>query len=358
MAREVRIEYAGAIYHVMARGNAGAPVYLDDRDREFFLRTLGEACDKTGWCIHAYVLMPNHYHLLLETPEPNLVAGMKWLQGTFTRRHHVRHGLSGHLFQGRYRAIAVEVGAHNYFGVVSTYIHLNPVRAGLVRAGKESLSSYRWSSYPFYVEVFERHPPWLRKDQVMRELGFSPKDPEGLSGYKTYLEGRVLEWGIVQGRQRLEEQWRELRRGWYLGSEGFRNRLLGEVGRVQENHHRASYTGGAKAAHDERMAELLLIDGMERLRVDASRMQSLPKGALEKRVLAWWLRQKTTISRRWIKDKLGMGDESRVTQAVRTVTTAQQGDLQRMKDLLTREAAIENVELTEKTLWSTPEFLD
>jgi len=84
MARKIRIEYAGAAYHVMARGNQGRDIYADERDRKLWLETLGEACEKTGWRIHAWVMMNNHYHLLLETPEANLVAGMKWLQGTYT----------------------------------------------------------------------------------------------------------------------------------------------------------------------------------------------------------------------------------------------------------------------------------
>ena len=99
MVRPLRLEYAGAAYHVMARGNQGRAIYRDDRDRLRFLETLGEACGKTGGRLHAYVLMGNHYHLLVETPEANLVAGMKWLQGTYTQRFNGRHQLRGHLFQ-------------------------------------------------------------------------------------------------------------------------------------------------------------------------------------------------------------------------------------------------------------------
>jgi REP element-mobilizing transposase RayT len=100
MARPLRLEYAGAVYHVMARGNQGQAIFRDDKDRQRFLETLGQACEKTGWRVHACVLMGNHYHLLVETPEGNLVAGMKWLQGTHTQRHHGRHKVFGHLFQG------------------------------------------------------------------------------------------------------------------------------------------------------------------------------------------------------------------------------------------------------------------
>src|ERR1035438_4875458 len=145
MARKISIEYAGTAYHVMARGNQGRDIYADERDRKLWLATLGEACEKTGWRIHAWVMMNNHYHLLLETPEANLVAGMKWLQGTYTQRFHYRHHGCGHLFQGRYKAAPVD--GSGYFGVVSTYIHLNPARAGLIEIGKEPLRRYRWSSY-------------------------------------------------------------------------------------------------------------------------------------------------------------------------------------------------------------------
>jgi REP element-mobilizing transposase RayT len=130
----------------MARGNQGGRIYADDQDRKLWLETLAEACEKTGWRIHAYVMMGNHYHLLLETPEANLVAGMKWLQSTYTQRFNSRHKVFGHLFQGRYKALIVDGQEGDYFGVVSTYIHLNAARAKLIRIGRERLSRYRWSS--------------------------------------------------------------------------------------------------------------------------------------------------------------------------------------------------------------------
>ena len=108
MARKPRIEYAGAVYHVMSRGDRQNIIYRDEHDRETFLNTLSEACERQGWLIHAYVLMDNHYHFLLETPSPNLVVGMKWLQGTYTQRFNSRHKEWGHLFQGRYKAIVVD----------------------------------------------------------------------------------------------------------------------------------------------------------------------------------------------------------------------------------------------------------
>ena len=127
MGRHPRIEFDGAIYHVMSRGNRREPIFLDDDDNQMFLDALNEVCARTGWRMHAFVLMGNHYHLLIETPEGNLVDGMRWLQGTYTKRFNIRHNQWGHLFQGRYKSLLIDPGG-DYFQTVSSYIHLNPAR--------------------------------------------------------------------------------------------------------------------------------------------------------------------------------------------------------------------------------------
>ena len=132
MARKIRIEYPGAIYHVMNRGDRREAIFKDDTDRRLFLETLGEACAKTGWVVHAYCLMGNHFHLVLETPLANLVAGMKWLLGTYTARFNRRHKLSGRLLSGRYKALVVDGSGTGYLRTVCDYVHLNPVRARLL----------------------------------------------------------------------------------------------------------------------------------------------------------------------------------------------------------------------------------
>jgi REP element-mobilizing transposase RayT len=313
MARPLRIQYPGAVYHAMARGNQGRPIFRDDQDRRCFLETLAEACEKTGWEVHAYVLMGNHYHLLLRTPEPNLVPGMKWLQGAYTQRYNGRHKLFGHLFQGRYKAVIVDGQDEGYFQVVSTYIHLNPARAGLIKPGQEKLKRYRWSSYPWYLNRAGKRPAWLQTGEVMESLGLRPKDSKG---YEVYVEGRVLELASKAGRKELDEEWKELRRGWYVGGETFLEKLEGLLGGAVEGRRRESHSGQARAAHDEAAAEKDLKRGLKALGITGAELQRLPRGAKEKVALAWWLRQRTTVPLRWVSERLGMGHYTRVTKAV------------------------------------------
>jgi REP element-mobilizing transposase RayT len=151
MARKLRLEYEGAIYHVMNRGDRREPIFKDDVDRKRFLQTLAECCGKTDWQVHAWCLMDNHFHLVVETPKANLVAGMKWFLGTYTGRFNRRHKLFGHLFSGRYKALIVDGSGSGYLRTVCDYVHLNPVRAKLL--GKEQkLKAYEWSSYGEYLK--------------------------------------------------------------------------------------------------------------------------------------------------------------------------------------------------------------
>ena len=130
MARKLRIQFEGACYHIINRGNYRADVFANQGAAKAFETCLWEACEKTGWRLHAYVIMQNHYHLAVETPQPNLVEGMHWLQSTFATRFNRFRSENGHVFQGRYKAILVEPGPT--LAYVANYIHLNPHRAGLL----------------------------------------------------------------------------------------------------------------------------------------------------------------------------------------------------------------------------------
>ena len=224
-----------------------------------FLRTLGEACEKTGWRVHAYVLMSNHYHLLLDTPEANLVSGMKWLQGTYTQRYNLKHGICGHLFQGRYKAVVVEPEGM-YLQVVSTYIHLNPARAGLMKIGEQKLKSYCWSSYPLYLNGKPGTPVWLCRQRVLDSLALRPTDAKG---YEAYMEARALELGIKAKRKELEEQWKGLRRGWYIGRREFGQDLAEALDKARRGRRKESHSGAAKQSHDQVAAEGLVVAGLK-----------------------------------------------------------------------------------------------
>jgi putative transposase len=129
MPRKLRFQYPGAIYHVMNHGDRRDKIFKDDQDRQRFLKTLAQACEKTGSQVHAYCLMPTHFHLVVETPQPNLVVSMKWLLGTYTIRFNRRHREFGHLCSGRYKSLIVDGSGTGYLKSVCDYVHLNPVRA-------------------------------------------------------------------------------------------------------------------------------------------------------------------------------------------------------------------------------------
>lgn len=287
MARPLRFEFVGATYHVMARGNQGQKICLDDHDRQMWLATLAQAWRRTGWLIHAWTLMGNHYHLLVETPEPNLVSGMKWFQGTYTQRYNARHRKRGHLFQGRYRAIPVESDSGVYLQTLSTYIHLNPARAKLIRVGEQKLWEYPWSSYPSYVK--KSPPPWLVTERVLGSLGLAPG---ASSAYEAYMESRVLELGIRARRKELEGAWASLRRGWYVGGKSFRESLLERAN--QQLAPRANPGRTLRQPHDQSRAEDMLAAGLTALGIRSEDLAKLPKGQTEKMVLAWWLYRQTT----------------------------------------------------------------
>jgi REP element-mobilizing transposase RayT len=252
MARKLRVEYPGAIYHVIDRGDRREPIFHDDTDRELFLSTLGEACQKAGWEVHAFCLMPNHFHLVVETPQGNLVAGMQWLLGTYTGRFNRRHKLFGHLFSGRYKALIVDGSGDGYLKTVCDYVHLNPARARLV-AAEAPLRAYRWSSFPEYLKVASKRVPWLRVERLLGEYRI-PKDSEaGRREFELAVEARRAAEG--------GEAFKGVRRGWCLGGEAFRQELLAQVGRQLG----ALHFGTERAESQEARAERQVQEELKRL---------------------------------------------------------------------------------------------
>ncbi|HXF66257.1 MAG TPA: transposase [Burkholderiales bacterium] len=208
MARPLRLEFAGALYHVTARGNARAAIFLDDADRELFLKFLGREVEQQRWRLHAYCLMPNHYHLLLETPEPNLARGMARLNAAYSAAFNRRHSRSGHLFQGRYKSILVE--REPYFLELCRYVVLNPVRARMCK----DPANYRWSSYSATAGRVPA-PDWLDCEAVLSRFGES----------STTRRARYRRF-VMQGIGK-PSPWQQLRGQVFLGGSRFLERMEG-----------------------------------------------------------------------------------------------------------------------------------
>lgn len=216
MARKLRLEFPGAIYHVINRGNYRSWVFKEDDTKAAFERCLFDACERSGWVLHAFVVMGNHYHLAVETPKGNLVTGVQWLQSTFANRFNSLRGERGHLFQGRYKSLLVEPG--EALGQVCHYLHLNPVRAGIVPV--ERLVEYRHSSY-WYLYRPKQRPTFLKPSAALDAAGELPDNAKGWSSYADYLA-----WQAAEGPAGKNSAYVSLTRGWAIGSDAFREALL------------------------------------------------------------------------------------------------------------------------------------
>lgn len=223
MARPLRLELAGSIYHVTSRGDGREDIYLSDEDRESWLEVFGRVCERFNWVCHAWCQMTNHYHLLIETLEANLAQGMRQLNGVYTQRFNRTHGRVGHVFQGRYKAILVE--RDSYLLELSRYVVLNPLRADMVK----NLETWRWSSYPSTCGQVST-PVWLQTDWLLAQFG-----SQRSGAIEKYVR-------FVHEGARLPSVWTQLQGQIYLGSVAFVKKMqatidkkpaLDEIPRVQ-----------------------------------------------------------------------------------------------------------------------------
>lgn len=202
MARQLRIEFAGALYHVTSRGDRQEEIYLNDKDRRLFLSEFYVVCKRFNWMVHSYCLMDNHYHLLIETPDGNLSKGMRQLNGVYTQKFNRENKRVGHVFQGRYKSILVQKEA--YLLELSRYIVLNPVRARMVRSAKD----WPWSSYRATAGL-SRAERFLETDWVLSS--FHSRKTKAIEAYRKFVsEGK--------GQPR---PWDKLKNQIFLGDDSF-----------------------------------------------------------------------------------------------------------------------------------------
>jgi len=207
MARPLRIEFEGAVYHITSRGNAREDIFQDDEDRKDFLDILQKVTEQYNWLCHAYCLMSNHYHLVIETPEANLSKGMRQLNGVYTQGYNKRYQRAGHLFQGRYKAIVID--KESYLLEVCRYVVLNPVRAGMVRQPEH----WKWSSFRATAGLEKAHP-CLTVDWILGQFGRQRK-----RAIKRYVE-------FVMAGVGVKNIWKDVKGQVVLGRDGFVEEII------------------------------------------------------------------------------------------------------------------------------------
>jgi len=326
MPRTARLEYPGACYHVINRGNYRRDIFATDGAREAFERTLFEACERSGWRLHAYVIMRNHYHLALETPEPNLSEGMKWLQATWATRFNRYRKIQGRPFQGRFKSLLIQPGAS--LSEVCHYIHLNPVRAKVVPV--EQASEFRWSSLHHYIH--ETAPSFLDGLASLESIGGGQDAGGSWRKYQDYLAFRMSEDPVARA-----QKFKRLSRGWSIGDEDFRDelrsRLAEQRGRAAKRFEgmTSAQWGQERARHWEEALQRLL--ELSEIKLEKLGPRTTDPDKVK---LAYLLKKLTDASNGWIAGKLSMSQAATVSQNVRRFRLAKGPEQPAVKDILSR----------------------
>ena len=293
MARPLRIEFSDALYHVTSRGNERRPLFRSDRDRRAFLDFLGRAARRFGWSITAWVLMTNHFHLVIQTPEPNLSRGMHWLNSMYAGWFNAAHHRSGHLFQGRFKSILVE--GETYFRNVLRYVVLNPVRARMV----ERPEDYRWSSYG--ITAGGPAPEWFDLRAALLPFGDDPAEAQ--ANYRAFV-------GVRIGSD--ERLWENLVAGMYLGSTAWlkRMRKMVESRPRSTDHPRAQRAVGRPRMHQ------ILEAVAENASVTAATIRE-KRGIVLRSLAAWLAWNEGLLPLRSIAAALRLRSEGHVSNLIR-----------------------------------------
>jgi putative transposase len=286
---------------VLNRGNYRGWIFKEEGARHAFEECLFQACVRCGWLLHAYVLMGNHFHLAVETPEGNLTVGMQWLQSTYANRFNRLRKSSGHLFQGRFKALVIEKGES--LGRLCHYIHLNPARAKIVNV--ETLKEYRYGSY-WYLNNRKQRPDFLRLGSALEWAGQLADTPAGHKAYEAYLR-----WQLEDGPAGNGKAYESLSKGWALGSKEFKQSLIDD--HKLEAVNRAWESMGAKELARmkwQKELEVLLEEIGEKERLD------LRKSAPWKVAIAVEMKRRLPVLNGWLAEQLQMGSGMYVSKHV------------------------------------------
>lgn len=301
MSRKQRIEFPDACYHVLNRGNYRSWIFEEDSTKALFEETLFQACVRSDWLLHAHVVMGNHFHLALQTPQANLVEGMHWLESTFSVRFNRRRHEMGHLFQGRYKALLVQDGS--YLSNLCDYIHLNPVRAGIVPL--DLLHSHRYGSYA-RLSTPSKRPPFLQLKSCLALAGGLPDNEEGWALYKQYLLLGPTDFNCQEAKGAGS-----MSKGWAIGSDAYKADLVRKFPNAEE-----------VALWDmEGIREIRELRWKDVLNAVLQRLGPLPQTTADLRAakiqIARTIKQECDASNAWIALQLGFTG-SRYVSAVTT----------------------------------------
>ncbi len=301
MARPLRIDDTGGIYHILNRGNYRRWIFKNDGAKEAFERTLFEACERAGWLLHGFCIMSNHYHLALSTPRGNLSEGMRWLQSVFANRFNRYRRESGHLFQGRFKSLAVENPER--LGWLCHYLHLNPVRAKLTLI--DELNNYRWSSY-WYLRNRKQRPAVLTLEDCLVSAGGLRDNSSGWRRYAQYLK-----WLQEDEPARKKMEFARMSKGWAIGDQKFRKSIAVEA---REMRPRAQLTFREVKEARELQWEEMLERCLKVLRQDMSGAPHSPKSAEWKGGIATFMKHRCMTGNAWLAEKLCMGNLTGVSR--------------------------------------------
>jgi REP-associated tyrosine transposase len=314
MARGLRLEFEDALYHLCARGNRREQIFVDERDRLRFLQLLGQSVGRFRGEVHAYVLLPNHFHVIARTLEPNLSRWMHWLLVSYSIYFNRRHRKSGHLFQGRYKSFLVEEGEHLL--ELSRYLHLNPVRGRVLGRGdpkerRERLRQYRWSSYRGYAAL-GKQAEFVSEQLVLGEFG------GGLRGRKLGYRGFVEE-GLLR---EVESPFEAVRWQTVLGSESFAQSLRDRLYSAQDR--RREITGLRQVTRGTDADKLLRRVARHYRMPTTELLQQRAHGSEAHNVAMWLLRQRGETLRE-IGKRFGGIDYAAVSQRIRRLEKRSHG---------------------------------
>ena len=318
MARSLRIEREGGVYHVINRGNYRRDLFVNEGAHKCFEKCLFEACEKSGWVLEGFCVMTNHFHLVVRTPRGNLSWGMKWLQSTFANRYHRFRKVNGKLFQGRFKSLIVE--EDTYLGALLHYVHLNPVRAGI--CGVAGLDSYRWSSY-WYLQHPKSRPEFMDLTGALWHAGHLEDNPAGRRSYASYLSRLAGEVEVQK-----EMAFEKMCRGWALGSREFKKELLRSEGLLKDGDFEALRMEGLDLAEaNEMLWEGFLERALRAVGHTEATAREQKKSEAWKVWVAAELKRRTSAPNAWIAKRLHMGVPQAVSVHVRHFSSIRKKEL-------------------------------